>query len=202
MYDPVKLQFYLEELKEEVKALKGVKRELTKVLKEKESIDTKIKALLQILKLDVEDEKEMLNLLDSEDLLLPLKEYLKGSIEQEISEPQYKPARVVRRRVKPETTIQQVELKEVLPRGTMVELLSGKYEGLIGRITSIQKKDDDEDDITYFIYVRKPDGILSRTSVKRSSYGRSWIIYEEKNSDDKTLDSESSEEGGEPLEEI
>ena len=171
MYDPVKLQFYLEELKELVENLGSLNRELERLQKDKARYEGKMKALLEILKADLGSKNKLLDALEGANLLNEVRPYMEGEAPSQETAP---PPRVVRRR--PRTTHHSTDLPP-LERDTKIRLLLGKYRGSVARITSVQMGKE-KDDITYFVYVRRPDGTLARTSVKHSSYQRSWELFE------------------------
>ena len=174
MYDPVKLQFYLDELKEIIEQKKAIDRELTKVLKDKERVEAKIRAILDILKADI-GKSRVVEELEGANLLTELKEYL--GLKSTEEQPAQRRVILRRKSTKEEDNGEPVE---PLKRDTRIRLLTGKYKGAIARITSVQVGTT-PGDITYFVYVRKPDGTLARTSVKHSSFHRSWEVFQEEN---------------------
>lgn len=81
---------------------------------------------------------------------------------------------VVRRR-KGSRSATPVAPASIVPKGTPIKLLSGKYEGWTGTITTSQAKQGRYGlDVTYFLLLRGPAGDVRRTSVKHGTLGKSW----------------------------
>jgi transcription antitermination factor NusG len=67
----------------------------------------------------------------------------------------------------------------IVPKGTAIKMLTGKFLGYTGKVTSVQvTKTGPKPDAIYMLGLIGPNGEKARTSVKQSSLGRVWTKVE------------------------
>jgi len=70
----------------------------------------------------------------------------------------------------------QVPSPGILPRRTPIRMLTGKYLGFTGIVTTVHvTKPGPKPEAIYMLALSGPDGSKARTSVKQSSLGRTWV---------------------------
>lgn len=81
---------------------------------------------------------------------------------------------VVRRR-KGSKVAEPVDPSTILPKGSRVKVLSGKYQDWSGTVATSQARQGRNGlDVTYFLLLVGPKGIKKRTSVKHGTLNKSW----------------------------
>jgi len=161
-----KEDFYINELRDALKAYHDSEQDMERVLEEKRKRVKLVRSMMAVLNLSIGEPivKDMLDKYGLTDMARPF-------MAVGVQSPGGGGERRRGRRRK------EVDPSEVILKGSRVKMLSGTYNGCTGIISSAQIEEGKKGvDVTYFLSLEDSMGNRRRTSVKHGTLNKTWVV--------------------------